>query len=80
MIMRDSAEELLRLATRDEAGRHFTQWAEHWEELEAAGYIRVVRPVHETGIPFDQQYWHLELTAPGVEAAEAWINHEILPD
>lgn len=60
--------ELAELTTRNEAGRHFTEFSDHWEELEAAGMIEVNRPVHEpTGIPYDMQYWTLQVTDDGLD-------------
>jgi len=56
------------ITNRDEAGRHFTETArgDHLETLEAMGLIAISRPVHQpSGIPYDQQYWHLEVTSEG---------------
>jgi hypothetical protein len=70
--------ELCILTTRDEAGRHFTEWSEHFEALEEMGLIDINRPVHEaTGIDYDQQYWTLEITEEGIAIVEA--NPELHP-
>jgi len=66
---------LARIVTRDEAGRHFLEvWP--WEslhELEEAGLIEIVRPVHEpTGIPYAQEYWSVLVTEDGVDVMESW--------
>ena len=51
--------------TRDDAGRHFTEWLD-WQLLETFGLIEINRPIHEhTGIPYDQQYWSLQVTDLG---------------
>ena len=64
--------ELCILTTRDEAGRHFTEWSEHFEALEEMGLIEINRPVHNaTGIDYDQQYWTLEVTEEGIAVVEA---------
>ena len=57
------------LATKDDAGRHFTQThsAEWLDRMEAAGYIAISRPVHPpTGIPYSQEYWSVEIM-PGID-------------
>lgn len=65
-------ETLATLTERDEAGRHFTEICDYLDELEVAGWIKIDRPVHEvTGIAYDRQYWHLEITEAGVAAVEA---------
>ena len=61
-------EMLATLAERDEAGRHFTETCDCLDELEDAGWIKIDRPVHATGIPYSQEYWHLEITEAGVAA------------
>lgn len=64
---------LLRLATRDEDGRHFmeandTDWLSRMEE---AGAIRVIRPVHEpSGIAYSQEYWDVEVLVELEDAAD----------
>lgn len=63
--------ELGKLTTRDEAGRHFTQWSRYWQELEDAGLIEIDRPVHgSTGIPYSQEYWTLQVTQLGQETVD----------
>ena len=54
IISAKEARELGALCTRDEAGRHFSQWADvrRLQRWERTGLIRISRPVHEaTGIP-----------------------------
>ena len=54
--------ELETLTTRDEAGRHFTEWSEHYEELESAGLIAIHRPIHAaTGMSYGCDCWTLEI-------------------
>jgi len=72
-VTREAMVELAELSTRNEAGRHFLEFSNHWEELEAAGFIEVTRPVHEaTGIPYDSQYWTLCVTDDGVDAVQSF--------
>ncbi len=55
---------------RDEAGRHFTERYDDdvLDVLESAGYIEINRPVHQpTGISYDRQYWHAEVTEAGLD-------------
>lgn len=67
----EELEELGRLTTHNEAGRHFLRVSRHWERLEALGLIRVDRPIHEaTGIPYSCEYWSLEVTPTGIDAVE----------
>lgn len=74
----DAIRELCILTTRDNAGRHFTEWAEHWGQLEYRGLIAVDRPVHgSTGIPYGQEHWTLEVTDEGQEVVDA--NPELHP-
>jgi len=70
--------ELCIITTRNEAGEHFTEWAYHYDELEALGLINIYRPVHEaTGIPYGQEEWSLEVTGDGQEMVD---NHpELYP-
>lgn len=57
--------------TRDDAGRHFTEWLD-WQPLEELGLIEIDRPVHvATGISYDQQYWTLHVTKSGMELLQA---------
>ena len=60
-----------RISERDEHGEHFmTAFA--WEPLEKLGLIRIIKPVHEpTGIPYSQEYYHLEHTELGHLIANA---------
>ena len=61
------------LCTRDEAGQHFTETADHdvLDELESLGLLMIHRPTHEaTGIPYSSEYWTLEVTEAGIEAVE----------
>lgn len=71
-ITDDMIRELCILTTRDDAGRHFTQWARHWQALEQLGLIEIYRPRHEaTGIQFDQEYWSAQLTDAGLDMVKA---------
>ena len=70
--------ELCVLTTRDEAGRHFTEWSRHFESLEELGLVEIDRPVHEqTGIRYDSQYWAVQVTDAGLEVIDA--NPELHP-
>jgi len=72
MTTKEQISELCVLTTRDEAGRHFSEWSLHHEELEAAGLIAIYRPIHEqTGVPYSAEYWQLEVTEDGLEAIDA---------
>lgn len=67
----DAIRDLASLTTKNESGQHFTEYSMHWEELEAHGLIRVIRPVHQgTSIPYSQEYWTLEVTDYGRDAVE----------
>ena len=78
ILMDDVARELCIATTRDEAGRHFTEWMKHYEKLERLGLIKINRPVHSgTGISYDCQYWTLEVTDEGQEFVDA--NPELHP-
>jgi hypothetical protein len=62
-------DELIRLlgtiSTRNEAGSHFTEWADY-EPLEDLGLIVVNRPIHaSTGIHYSLEYWSVEITDEG---------------
>ncbi len=79
MTLSESAiRELCTICTRDESGAHFTEFASHYRELEAAGMIAIHRPVHDTGLAYDPSYWMLEVTPEGIEAVEA--NPELHPE
>lgn len=61
------------IVTRNGAGRHFTAvW--DWDtlnELEGAGLISIDRPVHEqTGIPYAQEYYSVEVTSTGQDLVD----------
>ena len=71
-ITDDMIRELCVITTRDAAGRHFTETANYWRELEAEGLIDVHRPVHEaTGIPYSSEYWSIEITPDGQALVDA---------
>ena len=56
------------LATRDEAGRHFTETHDpNWlDKMERLGIITISRPTNPlTGIPYSQEYWSVGIM-PGV--------------
>jgi len=75
----DAFRELCTITTRDEAGRHFTEFSSHWKELEEAGLIEIGRPVHEaTGISYSQEYWSVQVTEDGLAVVEA--NPELHPE
>jgi hypothetical protein len=64
--------ELATLTTRNEAGRHFTEFSGYWSELEAEGLIEINRPVHDaTGIAYSQEHWTLAPTDEGIAEVEA---------
>lgn len=72
--MNQYLETLATLCERDEAGRHFTKTTptEVLSALEDAGLIAIYCPIHPTtGIPYAEEYWHLEVTDAGLAAAEA---------
>ena len=70
--------ELCIATTRNEAGRHFTEFLTHYEELEEIGLIKINRPVHPgTGMDYDCQYWTLEVTDEGQQVVDA--NPELHP-
>lgn len=59
-VTSEMARDLGQLTNRDEAGRHFTEWAGDLDAYEAIGLVRIDRPVHAaTGIPYSQEYWTL---------------------
>ena len=66
----DMIRELCTITTRDHSGRHFTQFADYADELEAAGLITINRPIHQTGIPYGCEHWSLEVTEAGQELVD----------
>lgn len=76
--MNELVQELGIITTRNEAGQHFTSWSKHWEQMEEDGLITIHRPVHATGIPYDQQYWSLEVTQEGQELVDWAVNEGII--
>ena len=76
---REALDQLLKMTTYTEGGRHFTEAYRRWMDLEAAGLIKVHRPVHEaTGIQYSCEYWTLEDTEQG--AAIAKELNELIED
>lgn len=70
-LAEEQVRELCSLTTRDEAGRHFTEWARHYGALEEAGAVAIHRPVHEpSGISYDPSHWSVEVTDFGREIVE----------
>ena len=68
-------QELLTIATFNDAGQHFTQTSDHWEELEASGLIDIYRPCHDiTGIQFGQESWTLTISSKGKELVSQLID------
>jgi hypothetical protein len=67
---REALDELSRFSERTENGKHFTEAFRHWRELEAAELIEVERPIHATGLQYDQHYYHASLTFEGQRLAE----------
>lgn len=66
---------LLTICTRNEAGRHFTEVFPEWKELEESGLIDVYRPVHsQTGIPYSQEYWSVEVTWDGLDLISSVLD------
>ena len=62
----EALDQLLKMTTYTEGGRHFTEAYRRWMDLEQAGLIRVHRPVHEvTGIRYSNEYWTVDLTEQG---------------
>lgn len=65
-LTKDQIRELSEMVTRDDSGRHFTEWSRHYETLEKLGLIEVFRPAHEqTGISYDCRSWSVEVTDAG---------------
>lgn len=77
-ISEDAIRDLCNISTRDNAGRHFTEFSNHWRELEDAGLIMINRPVHITGTPYSQEYWTIDdITHAGQDLVDA--NPELHP-
>jgi hypothetical protein len=78
-LTEDMIRELGSMVTRDDSGRHFTEWSRHYEDLEALGLVEIHRPIHEsTGVDYAPEYWTVEVTADGQEIVEA--HPELWPD
>ena len=74
----DMIRELCIATTRNEAGKHFTEFLTHYEELEEIGLIKINRPVHPaTNVPYSIFNWTLEVTDKGQEVVDA--NPELHP-
>lgn len=74
----DMIRELCILTTRDASGRHFTEWAEHYESLEKLGLVAIDRPVHSaTGISYSMDHWTVEVTEEGQDVVD--VNPELHP-
>lgn len=69
--------ELCVACTRNDSGQHFTEWMDYYSELEELGLITIHRPIHETGIAYDQQHWSLEVTSKGQDLVQT--NPELHP-
>lgn len=64
--------ELYQLTTRDDAGRHFTEWACFMDELEELGLIEIHRPVHATtGMVYGCEHWTVQPTENGLAVIAA---------
>ncbi len=64
MITRQDKLDLGTITTRDESGKHFTELhsAEWLDAMEDAGFLEIVKPVHEaTGIPYSQEEWSVKV-------------------
>lgn len=73
--------EFVVITTRDKSGRHFTEWARHWEELEEAGLIVVTRPIHQpSGLLYSEEHWSVETTELGQEYIDTHDMGEYLPE
>lgn len=61
------------ITTRDSSGHHFAEKFDSRDlaELESEGLIAITRPVHSTGIPYDETTWSVEVTEAGVALVEA---------
>jgi len=66
------------ITTRDEAGTHFMARYYYGDlrALEAEGLITIHRPIHaQTGIPYSQEYWSVEVTEAGADLVDAWPEY-----
>ncbi len=58
--------ELDLIITRDEMGRHFTEWSEWWTLFEELGLVEVFRPIHKpSGVAYDASHYQILLTDAG---------------
>ncbi len=74
MDTRKAVEILSRIATRDEAGAHFTALyaSEHLAALEAEGYLNIERHVHaRTGIAYSEEFYRCTVSEDGAALVEA---------
>jgi hypothetical protein len=79
-ISEEMISELCVATTRNESGRHFTEWMHHVDALESAGLVQIDRPVHDvTGIPYDEQYWSIEVTEKGMLLVDQHNDSEDQP-
>jgi hypothetical protein len=73
LSLEEQVRTLSTLTTRTN-GVHFTERYSDdvLDRLEQLGLITIDRPIHEpTGIPWDRQYWSVEVTEDGVELVQA---------
>ena len=74
-LTREDKIALGQLTTRDDAGRHYSEWidADWLAQMEDAGLVRINRPVHEaTGIPYSQEYHTLEVA----DVVATWFDEQ----
>ncbi len=74
MTTYNASEILARIATRNEAGVHFTQAfsADELAPLEEQGLIEITRPTHAaTSMQYSQERWTVELTDAGLDYLDA---------
>jgi hypothetical protein len=60
-------QDLGKICTRNEDGKHFTELDMDWEEMERRGWIEVYRPMHGD-IQYSMEYWKVEITESGESA------------
>ena len=80
MAREDQIKILCSIATRDDAGRHFTELydADDLIYLVTEGLIAVDRPIHEpSGIMFDRDQWSVKVTEEGQALVDA--NPDLYP-